>query len=110
MLTGDHILHTYACNLSVSDDEFHSPAGEKSPGKIAFASAKSLGMPSGSICIERPTALEGSPEKGEPVVGGGAKIRGRASETLLEDLPRHPASSFTECPHEDFRDLKRIHQ
>jgi MoaA/NifB/PqqE/SkfB family radical SAM enzyme len=96
-------------DLSVSDDAFHSSAGDRSPGKIAFASAKALGLPVGSICIESPRPVEGKPEKGEPVIGGGARIRGRAADTLLSDLPRHPASRFTECPDEDFRSPKRVH-
>jgi hypothetical protein len=96
-------------DLNVSDDEFHSLEKENSPGKIAASAARSLGMKASAICIERPTPVSGRPEKGEPVVGGGAVIRGRASDTLVDSLPRHPASSFTECTHEDFREPKRVH-
>jgi MoaA/NifB/PqqE/SkfB family radical SAM enzyme len=93
-------------DLGVSDDDYHGAAER---AKVALACAGSLGIPSGSICIEEPSPLEESAEKGKPVLGGGVMLRGRAAETLLDGLPRHPASRFDECPHEELRRPERVH-
>jgi len=96
-------------DLSVSDDEFHGdgPAGER-PAH-ARAAADSLGIPCGSICIEPPRPAPAGAPKGEPVVGGGDQLRGRAAEELVGDLPRYPAARFDECPHEELVAPRRIH-
>ncbi|MFC1679504.1 radical SAM protein [Elusimicrobiota bacterium] len=96
-------------DLSLSDDEFHSSGGSESPGKIAAAGARSLGMPAGTICIERPQPASDDTGKGEPITKGGAKIRGRAADKLAEGLPLHPAARFNECPYEELRAPQRVH-
>jgi hypothetical protein len=65
-------------------------------------------MPASSICIEKPT-VAASDEKGEPVIGGGALLKGRAAETLTDGLPTRPASSFVECTHEELVEPRRVH-
>lgn len=98
-------------DLSVSDDAFHYEE-EASPAKIALAAAERLGMPAGSICIEKPLvdyAVDEVSERGLPIIGGGVRFRGRAVETLTEGLPTRPWQTLTECPHEDLRDPGRVH-
>jgi hypothetical protein len=96
-------------DLSISDDTFHSDDNETA-AKRAIAAARQLGLPVGSICIEPPSvATKGAHAKGEPVVGGSVMFRGRAVETLAAGLPKRNWESFTECPHEDFAELGRVH-
>jgi organic radical activating enzyme len=99
-------------DLSISDDAFHSSDRQDSPAKRAIAAAKRLGMPVDSICIDDPAVakedeLKGS--KGEPVVGGRARFRGRAVEKLTKDLPTRPYREFDECPYEELRHPERVH-
>ena len=99
-------------DVSVSDDAFHYPDEKYTPAKRAVAAAKRLGLPVGSICIEEPTVEMGADEqqeKGAPVIGGGAKFRGRAVEKLIEGLPRRRWEELTECPYEDLRNPGRVH-
>jgi Radical SAM superfamily len=96
-------------DLSISDDAFHSD-GKPTPAQRAVAAARKLGLPVGSICIEPPTvATNVTREKGAPVVGGGVVFRGRAVEKLAAGLPTRDWESFTECPHEELRELSRVH-
>jgi hypothetical protein len=99
-------------DLSISDDAFHSSEPEDSPAKCALVAAKRLGMPVDSICIDGPAvAYENDSEasKGQPVVGGGARFRGRAVDKLTEGLPTRPWQELNECPHEDLRTPGRVH-
>jgi hypothetical protein len=99
-------------DITISDDEFHYEDKEASPAKHALGAAKKLGMPCGSIHIDKPTIAEGIDKeqgRGKPVIGGGAMFRGRAVEKLIEGLPRRPWEEFTGCPYEDLRDPKRVH-
>jgi len=96
--------------LSVSDDEFHFGEEEDTPAKHAVAAAKKLGIPVGAICIEKPSIDLGPvKDKGEPVVEGGALLRGRAVEKLTEDLPKRSWEEFKECNAEELRNPKRVH-
>ena len=95
--------------LSLSDDAYHhGEKEEETPARVAAAAAAELGVPSGSICIDAPT-LEADVEKGEPVIAGGAVLRGRAVEKLVEGLPTRPWEEFDECTREDLRDPGRVH-
>lgn len=96
-------------DLSISDDAYHSDE-QDSPAKRAIRAARNLGLPVDSICIEQPTVATNAPrEKGESIVGGGVRFRGRAAEKLTEGLPRVHWEEFVECPHEDLSDPGRIH-
>jgi len=98
--------------LSISNDTFHY--GEESENAAATASmvAERLGIRTSSICIEPPkirkqtSAAEG---KGDPVIGGGAKFRGRAVEKLTDNLPRRPGETMCDCPHEELKSPSRVH-
>jgi organic radical activating enzyme len=99
-------------DVTVSDDLFHHEDEKDSPAKTALTAARTLRLPTGSICIEKPTAKTGidkDQDKGAPVIGGGAMFRGRAAEKLVEGLPRKPWEEFKECPYEDLRHPKRVH-
>jgi MoaA/NifB/PqqE/SkfB family radical SAM enzyme len=97
-------------DLSISDDAYHYGEEAVNPARLAHAAAKRLGMPVGSICIEKPAlAAAKTREKGEPVLEGGALLKGRAVETLPEGLPTRRYTEFTECPEEDLRDPGRVH-
>jgi len=99
-------------DLSVSDDAFHSGDDTDNSAKRAIAAAKKLGMPVDSICIEEPVVEaddDQDREKGEPVVGGGVRFRGRAVDKLVDGLPGIPAARYTECPYEDLEEPKRVH-
>jgi MoaA/NifB/PqqE/SkfB family radical SAM enzyme len=96
-------------DLSISDDAFHSTE-EITPAKRAIAAARKLGLTAGSICIEPPTvAANVAREKGAPIVGGGVMFRGRAVEKLTAGLPTRDWEEFTECPHEELVDPRRVH-
>jgi hypothetical protein len=100
-----------AC-LSISDDSFHCAKGEDSPAKRALTAARKLGIPTSTICIQKPfvEAMPGQgQDKGNPVIGGGAMFKGRAVEKLTAGLPRRPWHELTRCPHEDLQSLSRVH-
>ncbi len=103
------IYKTNIEDLSLSDDAFHHEDGEENPAKRAAEAAAKMGMPAGSICIEKPTVQPPTEGKGEPVVGGGALFKGRAVEKLTDGLPTKPPDIFCECTHEELIAPKRIH-
>ncbi len=97
-------------DLSISDDRLHYGEERDPPAKIALAAAEKLGMPVGSICIERPEIdTEKTDRKGEPVMGGGALLKGRAVEKLMDGLPGRNYDEFTECTGEKLRNPGRVH-
>ncbi|MBN2471242.1 MAG: radical SAM protein [Anaerolineae bacterium] len=102
------------CDLSISDDAFHSGSAEGiNAARRGIRAARELGLPVGTITIEEPTVSAGPGQEatpGAPVVGGGVMFRGRAADRLVTaDLPRQPAAAFTRCPYEDFVDPQRVH-
>lgn len=102
------------CDLSISDDAFHSGSAEGiNAARRGIRVARELGLPVGTITIEEPTVTAGPGEDATPdapVVGGGVMFRGRAADRLLtDDLPRQPATAFTRCPYEDFANPQRVH-
>ena len=97
-------------DLSVSDDSFHSDDPDTSPAKTAGRVAEKLGLPAGSICIEKPfVLLDKKSKKGEPVVGGDVRFRGRAVDKLIEELPRKKFDCFNECTDEELAKPGRVH-
>jgi hypothetical protein len=99
-------------DISISDDELHFEDKETNPAKHTLNAARKLGMPYGSIGIDKPTVEAGTDKeqaKGKPVVGGSVMFRGRAVEKLIEGLPRRPWTEFRECPYEDLKNPERVH-
>ena len=98
-------------DLSISDDTFHYPGGELF-SKNAIKAAKKLGIPTESICIEKPNVSVDPGEgigKGQPVTSGGAMFKGRAADKLIDGLPRVNSDELTVCPHEDLEFPERVH-
>jgi len=96
--------------IEPGDDHFHHGDTKKSPGQIAAQAANELGMTVNTICIEKPSIIHPDDHpRGEPVYAGGPKIRGRAVETLVKDLPTRPWEELTECKIEDLKNPGRVH-
>jgi len=95
-------------DLSISDDLYHSEDEKENPAKHGLEAARRLGLPVGSICIEKPS-VQPRAKKGAPVIEGGAMLRGRAVEKLIKGLPTKKCEEFTECPHEDLKSPERVH-
>jgi hypothetical protein len=99
-------------DLSISNDPYHYEDEKENPAIRAQNVAKKLNMPVAEIRIEKPivtTGVDGKQDKGEPVIGGSTKFRGRAVEKLVADLPQRCWEEFTECPYEDLKSPKRVH-
>lgn len=98
--------------LSISNDAFHYGDQQDNPATIASKAAEKLGIDSSPICIDPPEVVESSSAdgvKGLTVIGGGARFRGRAADTLTEGLPLRPWDEMRECPDEDLRSPSRVH-
>ncbi|MFZ5979293.1 MAG: radical SAM protein [Candidatus Zixiibacteriota bacterium] len=99
-------------DLSLSDDSFHYSGTDISPAKLALTAARRLGLPSGTITIEKPCVKPGEENgqgEGKPVIGGNVLFKGRAAEKLTEGLPRRSWTELTSCPHEDLLAPERVH-
>jgi MoaA/NifB/PqqE/SkfB family radical SAM enzyme len=98
-------------SLSVSDDSFHNdPDSGATPASKALEACQRLDVCVDTICIQPPKCLTTDRVKGEPILGGDVRFRGRAVEKLLkDDLPRRSWESFSECPDEDFEQIGRLH-
>jgi len=96
-------------DLSVSSDAFHSGDDEDPRPGFAVQAARRLGLDEGIITIDPPTVCASPDEKGQPIVGGSVRFRGRATAKLTSGLPRRPWTDFDECPDEDFLDPGRVH-
>lgn len=109
------LLDLGIADLSMSDDAFHQGDDTdeaENTAKKARAAAERLGLPVGTICIGEPSInndTDNVAKKGQPVIGGGAMLRGRAVEKLADGLPRAPFSRFTRCPHEELIKPGRVH-
>ena len=98
--------------LSISNDVFHYGETPENPATIAHTVAQRLGIDTSPIHIEPPKIIpNGSQEgdKGQPVVGGGAKFRGRAVEKLTKDLPVRQWKDLCTCPYEELESPSRVH-
>lgn len=96
-------------DLSVSSDTFHSGEVEDPRPGFAVAAARRLGIDDAVITIDPPTLCVTPGEKGQAIVGGSVRFRGRATRELVADLPLRPWTEFDECPDEDFLDPDRVH-
>jgi len=97
-------------DLSISSDLFH---GEEEPErekvKVFEEAARQLHIPADLITIEEPCVEEAPGEKGEPIVGGSVRFRGRAVAKLAKGLPLRPWQELNGCPYEILDDPKRVH-
>jgi hypothetical protein len=96
--------------LSVSDDAFHYGDDGDNPAVIARKVGSQLQINAFPICIDPPVVIKPKPgEKGQSLIGGGAKFRGRAADKLSAGLPTRSWKGFTECPYEDLESPSRVH-
>ena len=96
--------------LSVSDDTFHYGDDRENPTVIARKVGDQLKLNTFPICIDPPHAIDPPPgEKGQSLIGGGAKFRGRAADELTNGLPTRPWRELQECPYEDLVSPSRVH-
>jgi MoaA/NifB/PqqE/SkfB family radical SAM enzyme len=97
-------------DLSLSDDSFHFEEDKENPAKTALSVANRLGIPVDTICIENPKVdSKTQKNKGDPVVGGRALLKGRAVEKLTESFRKINYKEFNDCPEEELREPKRVH-
>ncbi|MDY7000677.1 MAG: hypothetical protein SVS15_02695 [Thermodesulfobacteriota bacterium] len=97
--------------LDVSDDELHHGDADPSPAKAALKAAREMGLESHAFTLDPPTVrrdAEGK-QRGEPIVGGGIRFRGRAADKLVSGLPRRDWREFGKCPDEDLVAPRRVH-
>ena len=96
--------------LSVSDDTFHYGDDRDNPTVIARKVGDQLKLDAFSICIDPPEVITPQAgEKGQSVITGGARFRGRAADELTEGLPTQAWTELTECPDEDLVSPSRVH-
>ena len=97
--------------FSVSNDQYHYGEAAETPATIAHQTAQRLGLDTSAICIEAPEVIQDPDDagKGDPVIGGGPKFRGRAVEKLAEGLPLRPWQDLRECPYEELASPSRVH-
>jgi MoaA/NifB/PqqE/SkfB family radical SAM enzyme len=93
--------------LEVSCDEYHGN-GHEAP---ALQAAHRLGLDTGTIAVDPPTAHRDPAEAaaGLPLTGGGVMFRGRAVEKLAPVAVRQPWSGLATCPYEDLAEPGRLH-
>lgn len=103
------IIDSKIDDLSLSQDTFHQNETDVDSAQIAIQAAKELGYKVNTICIEEPTVQEPTDSKGEPVIGGGVLLKGRAVEKLTEGLPTKPVNQFTQCKYEELENPVRVH-
>ncbi len=96
--------------IEPGDDPFHHGDANITPGQMAAQAARELGITVNIICVDKPSVTHRDGHtRGEPLYTGGPKLRGRAVETLVKNLPTRTWSELTECKMEDLRDPGRVH-
>lgn len=106
------LVESGVSGLDISNDAFHYGEETENPAAIAEKVAIRLGIEAASICIEPPKVMTRSSDnelKGQPIVGGGVKFRGRAVDKLSGNLPLRPWEELCECPYEDLASPSRVH-
>ncbi len=97
-------------DLSISSDLFHGEEEmEGQKVKVVEEVARQLALPANVIAIEEPCVEEAFGERGQPIVGGSVRFRGRAVAKLVKGLPRRSWQELNECPYEALDDPKRVH-
>jgi len=96
--------------LSVSDDTFHYGDDRNNPTVIARKVGDQLNLEAFPICIDPPEVItQPAGKKGQSLIAGSAKFRGRAADMLTEGLPTRPWNELKECPDEDLVSPSRVH-
>lgn len=96
-------------DLSLSADSFHQGEETAEGPTWAVEAAHRLGLTERVITIEPPGECRRVNERGEPVVGGSVRFRGRAAVNLIDGMPTRPWRELDECPDEDLVEPGRVH-
>lgn len=97
-------------SLEISGDLYHGTQTLAVHVRNAVSAASEIGLPARVITIAPPEATARPGATGQLPAGEWAVMfRGRAARALVDRVPRHPWTEFTECPHEDLVDPGRLH-
>lgn len=97
-------------DLSISCDSYHGNDESRERARTAIAAAKKLGIPASDIVIAEPESPDAQAGIGQIAPGDSAVMyRGRAADTLVDRASKKPWRQFTECPHEELGEPKRVH-
>jgi len=99
-------------DLSVSDDCFHMTNENDHPSILVEKIGKELGIPVNTLSLNKPDDIPVEDieiKKGEPIIGGNIRIRGRAAETLSHNLPIKDSIFLNSCGHEELINPMRVH-
>jgi MoaA/NifB/PqqE/SkfB family radical SAM enzyme len=97
-------------DLSVSSDLYHADESPSPEARNAREAARSLGIPTEFISIERPEVDDPTVAIGQiPAGESGVMHRGRAAAKLSRCVAKTPWNRFTACPFEDLREPERVH-
>jgi MoaA/NifB/PqqE/SkfB family radical SAM enzyme len=97
-------------DLSVSSDLFHWNERISQNVRNAYEAAVKLGIPIGVIEVAQPEETHSEISFGQLPQGASAVMyRGRAAQNLVGRVPWQPWKIFTECPHEDLKEIGRAH-
>ena len=99
-------------DLSVSDDCFHSFNELDHPSNLIEKIGKNLGVPVSTLTLHRPDDIPNNMieiKKGEPIIGGNIRLRGRAADKLTKNLPITESLFFNSCGHEELINPMRVH-
>ena len=95
-------------DLSISCDLFHYSESMLQQAHNAVDAAEAFGIPVGTISVAQPNE-DAASSHGQLEDKAAVMYRGRAVEKLVTRAQKKPWDTFTECPHEDFRDPGRVH-
>ena len=95
-------------DLSISCDLFHYSEEMLQQANNAVEAAGKLGIPVGTISVAQP-GEDAANSHGQIEDEAAVMYRGRAVEKLMPRAKKQSWDTFTECPHEDFRDPGRVH-
>jgi len=96
-------------DLTVSSDLFHYDEKLSRQAQYAMDAARSLGIPTGVITVEKPQSCAEAGSGQIPLGESGIMYRGRAAEKLVQNAPMRSWEGFDACPHEDLREPGRAH-
>lgn len=97
--------------MHISNDEFHYDDEKENPAITAYSVALDFEIETLYITIEKlkiVLSVKDLNEKGYLIIDGGARLRGRAVEKLIEDLPLRSWQDMKECSYEDLDDPSRV--
>ena len=99
-------------DLSVSDDCFHMINEFDHPSLVLEKLGKEIGVPINTLTLNKPDDIPIENieiKKGEPIIGGNIRLRGRAADKLTKNLPVQESMYLNTCGHEELVNPMRVH-